>query len=253
MVESRSAAAAADLKSRIVQGNIPPGARLSERSISRGLNVSRTPLREALLQLESERLVERTSSGGWQAPRLTERDVRDIFAVRRQLEVLAVRLTIERASDLEVAGLEEFLIASERAHDALDHLSMTLANGGFHSAVYRITHSSWLATAMEPIRSQTIRIRFLIASHVSAPEYPESHRQIYDALVRRNVHTAEAIVTDHVEDDLKVAVRHLSLLSGPPGVFYYDAADLATPSLAPPPASAAAAPGDIATAKPASP
>ena len=130
---------------------------------------------------------------------------------------------------------------------------MTLANGGFHSAVYRITHSSWLTTAMEPIRSQTIRIRFLIASHVSAPEYPESHRQIYDALVRRNVHTAEAIVTDHVEDDLKVAVRHLSLLSGPPGVFYYDEADLATPALASPPPPTADAPGDMATAKPASP
>src|SRR5215470_5175189 len=123
MIESRSAAAALELKRRILQGMVPPGARLSERTISRGLNVSRTPLREALLQLESERLVERTPSGAWQAPRLTERDVRDIFAVRKQLEVLAVRLAIDRASDLEVAGLEEFLIASERAHDALDYLS----------------------------------------------------------------------------------------------------------------------------------
>jgi DNA-binding GntR family transcriptional regulator len=252
MVESRSAAAAAELKRRIVQGNIAPGARLSERAISQGLNVSRTPLREALLQLESERLVERTSSGAWQAKRLTERDVRDIFAVRRQLEVLAVRLTIERASDLEVAGLEEFLVASELAHDSLDLLSMTLANGGFHSAVYRITHSSWLTTAMEPIRSQTIRIRFLIASHISAPEYPESHRQIYDALVRRNVRTAEAIVTDHVEDDLKVAVRHLGLLTGPPEVFYYDKDDLAAPYLAPVLAPATAAPADTTTEKPAS-
>ena len=120
MIESRSAATAVELKRRIVQGLIPPGARLSERSISRGLNVSRTPLREALLQLESERLVERTPTGAWQAPRLTERDVRDIFAVRKQLEVLAVRLTIERASDAEVATLEEYLTASEEAHEAVD-------------------------------------------------------------------------------------------------------------------------------------
>ena len=103
---------------------------------------------------------------------------------------------------------------------------MTVANGGFHTAVYRSTHSSWLMTAIEPIRSQTIRIRFLIASQAAAPEYPEGHRQIYDALVRRNVHIAEAIVSDHVEEDLKVAVRHLSLLAGPPGVFYYDRSGL---------------------------
>jgi DNA-binding GntR family transcriptional regulator len=122
MIESRSAAAALELKRRIVQGMVPPGARLSERTISRGLSVSRTPLREALLQLESERLVERTSSGAWQAPRLTERDVRDIFAVRKQLEVLAVRLTIERASDAEVASLEQYLTASEEAHESLDSI-----------------------------------------------------------------------------------------------------------------------------------
>jgi DNA-binding GntR family transcriptional regulator len=226
MIESRSAAAAIELKRRIVQGLIPPGARLSERSISRGLNVSRTPLREALLQLESERLVERTSSGAWRAPQLTERDVRDIFAVRKQLEVLAVRLTIERASDAEVVSLEEYLTASEHAHEALDTVAMTFANGGFHSAVYRSAHSSWLTTAIEPIRSQTIRIRFLIASQAAAPEYSEGHRQIYDALVRRNVHTAEAIVSDHVDQDLKVAVRHLNLLAGKPGLFYYTESDM---------------------------
>jgi DNA-binding GntR family transcriptional regulator len=226
MIESRSAAAAQELKRRIVQGLIPPGARLSERSVSRGLNVSRTPLREALLQLESERLVERTPSGAWQAARLAERDVRDIFEVRKQLEMVAVRLSIERASDAEVASLEEYLTESEHAHEALDIVAMTYANGGFHSAVYRSAHSSWLTTAMEPIRSQTIRIRFLIASQSAAPEYSEGHRQIYEALLRRNVRTAEAIVADHVDQDLKVAVRHLSLLAGPPGVFYYTEADM---------------------------
>jgi len=231
MIESRSAATAVELKRRIVQGLIPPGARLSERSISRGLNVSRTPLREALLQLESERLVERTPTGAWQAPRLTERDVRDIFAVRKQLEVLAVRLTIERASDAEVATLEEYLTASEEAHEAVDIVSMNFANGGFHSAMYRSAHSSWLTTAIEPIRSQTIRIRFLIASHVAGPEYSEGHRQIYDALVKRNVNTAEAIVSDHVDQDLKVAVRHLSVLAGPPGLFYYTESDVRSQSL----------------------
>ena len=231
MIESRSAAAALELKRRIVQGMVPPGARLSERTISRGLSVSRTPLREALLQLESERLVERTSSGAWQAPRLTERDVRDIFAVRKQLEVLAVRLTIERASDAEVASLEQYLTASEEAHESLDSIKMTLANGGFHSAVYRSAHSAWLTNVIEPIRSQTIRIRFLVASQAAAPEYPEGHRQIYDALVRRNVHTAEAIVSDHVDQDLKVAVRHLNLLAGPAGLFYYTESDMLTEPL----------------------
>src|SRR3954471_15544934 len=92
-----------EMKRRMIRGLVPPGARISERSLSESLGVSRTPLREALLQLQQEGVVERTSSGGWQVPRLGERSVRDIFAVRKQLEVLAARLSVERASDQEVA------------------------------------------------------------------------------------------------------------------------------------------------------
>ena len=165
-----------ELKGRVIQGEIPPGARISERSLSQALGVSRTPLREALLQLESEKLVERTESGGWQVPRLSERAVRDIFSVRKQLEVLAVRLSIERASDSEVAGLESFLEASETAFAVNDIVSMTGANGEFHTAVYRSAHSPWLETTMAPVRNQTIRIRSLIAGNAK-PEYSEGHRQ----------------------------------------------------------------------------
>ena len=67
-----------------------------------------------------------------------------------------------------------------------------------------------------------------VASQVAGPEYSEGHRQIYDALVKRNVNTAEAIVSDHVDQDLKVAVRHLSVLAGPPGLFYYTESDVRT-------------------------
>lgn len=205
----------AELKGRLIGGEVPPGARISERSLSQALGVSRTPLREALLQLESETLVERTESGGWQVPRLSERDVRDIFAVRRQLEVLAIRFSIERASDHEVGGLELFLDASEDAYAAHDVVSMTGANGEFHTAVYRSAHSPWLEATIEPVRNQTIRIRFLIAGGVARPEYSEGHRQIFDAIAARNPRTAEAIMSDHVEDNLHVAIRHLDVLAGP--------------------------------------
>jgi DNA-binding GntR family transcriptional regulator len=204
-----------DLKFRIIRGEIGPGAKLSERTLSVGLGASRTPLREALLQLESERLVERTEAGSWRIPRLDERSVRDIFAVRKQLEVLAVRLCIERGSDTEVAQLESHLEAAEVAHANLDLLSMNDANGQFHTAVYRCAHSPWLETAMEPVRNQTIRIRFLIAGHVAQPEYEEGHRRIFDSLTSRSLRTAEAIMSDHVDENLHVAIRHLDVLAGP--------------------------------------
>jgi len=224
-VTDRSASARSlayqEIKERMLRGLVPPAAKISERALSESLGVSRTPLREALLQLESETLVERTRSGSWQVPRLDERSVRDIFSVRKQLEVLAARLSIERASDQEIAALETYLDDSEKAFEASDTVSMTWANGGFHTAVYHSAHSQWLLTAMEPVRSQTIRIRFLIAGQVVQPEYSEGHRQIFDALVARNARIAEAIISDHVDQDLQVAIRHLDVLAGPARALRY--------------------------------
>lgn len=143
---------------------------------------------------------------------LAERDVQDIFHCRTQLEVLAARWAVERGSDVELLSLSEFLEESERAHSQGDLLKMTEANSQFHSGLYRCAHSDWLAATIEPLRSQTLRMRILIADKVVQPNYPEGHRQLYSALIARDTEGAERIARDHVAEDLKVVMRHLSAL-----------------------------------------
>lgn len=200
------------LKADLLRGALASGTRMSERALCARLGVSRTPLREALLRLEQQQLIERSDTGAWRVRGLDERDVRDIFACRSQLEELAVRLAIERGADAEIRRLGHHLDEAEAAHRAGDVAAMTAANAAFHTDIYRVAHSSWLETVIEPLRSQTIRIRFIIADHVLQPSYPEEHRVIYDALVARDAQRAEQIIRSHVDADLRVAIRHFEVL-----------------------------------------
>jgi DNA-binding GntR family transcriptional regulator len=199
----------ATLKDHLVRGAIAPGTRLVERSLSLELGISRTPLREALLQLESERLVLRTPGGSWYVPVLSEREIRDIFSCRAVLEALAAKMVVERASDREIAELDEPTRRSEKAYKRGSLIAMTDANSDFHLSLYRATDSDWLMSTVEPLRAQTTRMRFLIAEEVMQQGYPESHRVIFDALTRRDEVTAAKVAQDHVLDDLAVVLRNL--------------------------------------------
>ena len=205
----------AQCKSWLLHAGVAPGTRLSERALAKQFGCSRTPLREGLLRLEQERLVERSPGNGWFVSVLSERDVRDIFACRAELEVLAVSLAIERASDMEVEQLRDFLESAERAHAVDDIASMTAANVQFHTAVYRMTHSDWVLTTMEPLRAHGIRIRHLISRHRTRHVYAEEHRAVFEALQARDSDRAKKVIRQHVDLDLQVVIRHLAALAPP--------------------------------------
>jgi DNA-binding GntR family transcriptional regulator len=202
----------ATLKDHLLRGVIPPGVRLVERTLSLELGISRTPLRGALVQLESQRLVVRTEGGSWFVPVLTEREIRDIFTCRADLESLAAVMAVERASDKEVAALAEPTRRSEQAFERGDLIDMTDANSKFHLALYRATGSSWLISTIEPLRAQTTRMRFLIVGELVQSAYSETHQRVFDAVTRRDAVAAAAAARKHVMDDLAVVLRHVKVV-----------------------------------------
>ena len=95
-----------ELRERILNLSLEPGARLHEAELAAELAVSRTPLREALRMLLAEDLVEQLPTGGMLVRRLDLQDMRELYAVRAALEGLAVREACQRLTDadLEVLG-----------------------------------------------------------------------------------------------------------------------------------------------------
>ncbi|MDQ1700956.1 MAG: hypothetical protein QOF57_208 [Frankiaceae bacterium] len=104
---SVSDVAYAAIKAQVLLGAVPVGSRLREERIADGLAVSRTPVREALLRLFAERFLERHPDGGFRVAYPTSRYLRELYEVRRALEVFAVRRTLAEPTAASAAILGE--------------------------------------------------------------------------------------------------------------------------------------------------
>ena len=209
------AAIAPALREAIVSGALPGGTRLSEAQVARRLQVSRTPVRRALDQLEHERLVVMVPHFGASVREITPNDVAEIYEVRIALEVLAVKVLMARINAVGRAELTEALNALRTAAD--DPESYARALDGLHLNVMRLADNSTLVQIYEslvgPIRRfrrinlgakervqrslrTNLRIgRAILGGEQNAPQMMEEHLQRASAdvimLLRANSPLAE--------------------------------------------------------------
>ena len=140
---------AARLRQRIVEGQIAPGAKLNERELSEQLQVSRTPLREAIKMLAAEGLVELLPNRGAVAASLSEQDVADTFEVIAGLEGQSGELAAQRISDAERAEIRALHYEMLAAFTRRDLSTYYRLNAQIHSLIN--------AAARNPVLTQTWR------------------------------------------------------------------------------------------------
>src|SRR5919201_4038603 len=109
------------LRDAIVRAQLEPGRRLSENELAAWLGVIRTPIREALVRLRDERLVEIVPQLGTFVTAISASAVADAQFIREALECAAVRVAAQRATAEDIEGLEQNLRAQDRAREAADH------------------------------------------------------------------------------------------------------------------------------------
>lgn len=127
------------LLQEVIRGELAPGEVLTEMALAERLQVSRTPIREALTRLEQDGLIKRTGRGMVIRERSPE-EILDIYEVRILLEADAARLAAERRSNLDVFTLRHAAAELEKI-DTADPDVMAEANRDFHHAVWRSAHS----------------------------------------------------------------------------------------------------------------
>jgi len=221
------------LREMILAGELPGGARIAELTLVERLGVSRTPIRAALMRLEQEGLLESLPNGGYAVRTFSERDVSDAIELRGTVEGLCARLAAER-------GVATVVLAEARAcleqvdtlllQPALDDEAFTryvALNQRFHTLLSEMAGSAVLARELDRVvnlpfaspsgfvvvQSNTARARdMLIVAQ-------DQHRQVLDAIERREGARAEAIMREHsriAQRNLREAVQspHLDM----PGV-----------------------------------
>src|ERR1041384_1933462 len=172
--------------------------RLDERKLAQDFGISRTPVREAMAQLESEGFVRSVPRRGIYVVRKSKAEVIEMITVWAALESMAARLITQVATDDEIAGLRRMFATFEngkvRAH--LDEYSDV--NIEFHQSIIRLSHNAVLIDLAENLFTHMRMIRrTTIGEKDRADRSIRDHMNIIEALEARATDRAEDLVRDH--------------------------------------------------------
>src|SRR5712672_3514816 len=172
--------------------------RLDERQLASDLGVSRTPVREALAQLEREGFVRSVPRRGIYVVRKTRSEVIELITAWAALESMAARLITQNASDQEIAKLRAMFATFEngRLHANLDEYSEV--NIEFHQTIIRMSHNRVLIDLAENLFTHMRMIRRKTIGEMDrADRSIRDHIHIIEALEARNANRAEELVRSH--------------------------------------------------------
>ena len=208
------------LEEEIAMGLLVPGTRLDEMELSQRFRVSRTPVREALMQLASVGIVEYRPRRGAIIPQLTPQRMTGMFEVMAELEAMCGRLAARRMS----AGEHQELLVAHRAceTDRTNPDDYYYRNEEFHHLVYRGSHNSFLieqASALRrrlrPYRRLQLRVRDRIGKSFA------EHQGIVDAIIAGEPDLTAELLRKHV---LVQGERFTDLMASLSRLKYFDEA-----------------------------
>ena len=180
------------LRDRILNGEYKTGQKLNELTLASELKISRTPIREALKQLELEGLVMSVPNKGVYVKGFSPRDIDDMFEIRLALEGLAIQLAIERMDEVHLTKIKEIFELMEFYTLKKDNDKINDLNILYHETIYQATQSTYFEQLLKDIHYY---VSVTSRHSIQKPERLETalveHRAILDAIVEGNKETTE--------------------------------------------------------------
>lgn len=199
------------LREKILSGELPPGHQLKEEELADLCRVSRTPVREAIRQLETELFVRRSDSQRSYVAEWTEADVAEVFTLRGMLESHAARLAASRIDTETIAALKqvnEEMRAVVTAEILDDEVFLAL-NERFHSLILHASASERLAGLLGRLVLQpVVHLTALAYEREQVNRSLSEHVEITEALERGDTEWAEALMTAHIRRAYNARRKH---------------------------------------------
>lgn len=188
----------ARLREAILSGDLPPGTRLSVPALAKRLEISRSPIREAVLRLTREQLAEEVPHRGVVVARIGPRDLAALYEVREVLEGLAARLAVENAGRRLVDQLATALADQERAVETGDMDGHVEADMRFHSLYRRASGNPDVLRLLDELQVR-VRLAMLTTAVAGGPHKAlEDHRTIFRAIESGDPAGAELAARAHI-------------------------------------------------------
>jgi DNA-binding GntR family transcriptional regulator len=193
----------------IVRGRIEFGAQLRPDTIAEQLDISTTPVREALHRMERDGLIVKLPYRGWFVREFSEQEVRELYEMRAALESFSVGRACERITHDELTWLRGHQSVGEAALKAGDMEAYRIYNRDLHAAIMDAAHNSYLSSAMGQL---TLQSQMLMARTIRLVGRPsraiEEHRDLIELIAKRKEKPAQALMERHILSALEDILRY---------------------------------------------
>ena len=201
-----------NLKQAIVRGELDPGSRVVESRVAEALDISRTPVREAIHKLEREGLLRQNPTGGFFVKGLSRADIEETFGIRSVLESYAARLAAIKHRQEELKPLEEKISEYQQCLDRKDMDALPRINTEFHDLLYALSRSPRLIKTINDLKDQIFRFRQVILKMEEMAKISnKDHRLMLKYIRRRDADGVERLVREHILRGQEVVLNEFDL------------------------------------------
>lgn len=199
------------IKDSITSGKLRPGERVPEQDIAESFGISRTPIREAFRQLESEGFISFVPRKGAVVSPITAKDVSEFYSIKSLLDGYAARIACKGFTDKDIKKLKSLNQQMQRCADKQDIKGFFKLDNQFHDAFLKASGNEKLQNLSHQIVQQFERYRI---TALSVPgrlkDSVKQHEEIIEAFSERNEERVEALVRENAEQSAKTLVEELT-------------------------------------------
>jgi DNA-binding GntR family transcriptional regulator len=190
-----------ELRLMAITFRLLPGERLNEAILAKELGVSRTPLREALNRLSGEGFLTSSANHGFFRKPLDVKEIFDLYEFRQQMEMAAVRLAIERASDDQLIELEQFAQESAEENPERTPEVVIALDEEFHDRLVTLTGNMEMRNSLRKVNDRIHYVRWIDMTG-RRPQTQMQHKGIVRSMRKRNTEEGMRLMAEHIAQRL---------------------------------------------------
>lgn len=198
------------LKELIITGALEPGALQNEKRLAEALGVSRTPVREALLELSQEGMVAFVQGKGVEICKFTIQQIREVFEIRRIIEGYIIKKIAPRLTDLEINEIDKNIRNQEKMLLKTDRPAFIEYDKQFHLYMAARIGNHQIGSILDNLRDQMHLMGIRAVEDGSRmKQVIEEHRAIFSGLKEKNPQTAFDALIHHLENTEKIITEKI--------------------------------------------
>lgn len=197
------------IKRSILKGDFQPGEKVVAAKLAEKYKISRTPLREALRQLEIEGLLVQGRLG-LHVVKLDSEDFQELYECRLILETEIIKMAVDKITDKQLGEMNDLLNKADQVLEKRGYLQLLELNTIFHEKIFEASPNKRIVNLVQQVRTFLLIYRAnILRDYQRNYDINWEHRKIYEALVERNRSKAVKTIEMHIKNDL---IRGLGII-----------------------------------------